>query len=176
MKRKIIELLIILFFLALQCTLGRFISLNGIAPNFLIILPVIFGFLNGSNEGIVVGFVSGLLFDVYSNNTIGFGALIFLFTGYLCGLFNQKYEESELFIPLCAIFAGDFMLNFLTYVFGFLLHNKLDIPFYLSRIIIPEAVYTVIVGLVLYPIFRPVNKLLDKRERKRVDILDERSI
>lgn len=176
MKRKLIELIIILFFLILQCTLGRLIALNGISPNFLIILPVVFGFLNGSNEGIYVGFFAGLLFDVYANNTIGFGALIFLFIGYLAGLFNQKYEDRELFIPLIAIFIGDFGLNFLIYVFNFLLHNKLDIPFYLSRIIIPEAVYTIIIGLLLYPVFRPVNKLLDKRERKRVDILDERSI
>ncbi len=176
MKRKIVEFILILFFLALQCTLGRHIALAGVAPNFLIIMPVIFGFLNGSNEGIVVGFVSGLLYDLYSGETVGLSALIFLYTGYLAGLFYQKYEERELFIPLCAIFIGDFAFNFIIYVLNFMLHNKLDIWFYLTHIIVPEAVYTVAVGLLMYPVLRPLNKLLDKRERKRVDITDERNI
>lgn len=176
MKRKIIELILILFFLALQCTLGRHIALAGISPNLLIILPVVFGFLNGCNEGIVVGFVSGLMYDLYFGSEIGVCALIFLYIGYLAGLFHQKYEEQELFIPLCAVFAGDFVFNIIIYVLKFMLYNKLDFWFYLTHIIAPEAVYTTVIGLLLYPVLRPINKLMYKRDRKLVDITDERNI
>ena len=51
MKRKIGELIIILLFYLFQVTLGRVISIAGIMPNLLIIMPVIFGYFNGKNEG-----------------------------------------------------------------------------------------------------------------------------
>ena len=51
MKRKIGELILIIFFYLLQVTLGRVIAIGGIKPNLLIILPVLFGFLHGKNEG-----------------------------------------------------------------------------------------------------------------------------
>lgn len=44
MKRKIGELIIILLFYLFQVTLGRVISIAGIMPNLLIIIPVIFGY------------------------------------------------------------------------------------------------------------------------------------
>ena len=59
MKRKIGELILIIFFYLLQVTLGRVIAIGGIKPNLLIILPVLFGFLHGKNEGMYVGFFLG---------------------------------------------------------------------------------------------------------------------
>ena len=50
MKRKICELLLIIVFYVLQCTAGRVLAIGGISPNFLIIIPVLFGFLNGKTE------------------------------------------------------------------------------------------------------------------------------
>ena len=65
MKRKIVEFLIIIFFYVLQVTLGRVIAIGGIKPDFLVILPVLFGFLNGRNEGMYVGFIAGIMYDLY---------------------------------------------------------------------------------------------------------------
>lgn len=176
MKRKFGEFIIIIIFLACQCTLGRAISLAGIGPNFLILIPVFFGYLNGKNEGIYTGFLAGLMYDLFSSDIVGFSALVFLYIGLLAGCFYQKYEESEMFIPLCTVFAGDFVFGFVAYVGNFLLHNKLDILFYMSRIVIPEAVYTVLAGLILYKLMIPVNRLLNKQERKRAGNFDERNI
>ena len=60
MKRKIVELIIIVILIAFQNSLGRVISLGGVMPNFMILLPVIFGYINGSKEGICTGFFAGL--------------------------------------------------------------------------------------------------------------------
>ena len=45
MKRKITELIIILFFYLMQVSVARVISIANISPNWLIILPVFFGFM-----------------------------------------------------------------------------------------------------------------------------------
>lgn len=47
MKRKISELILILFFYLMQVSLARVISIANISPNWLIILPVFFGFFAG---------------------------------------------------------------------------------------------------------------------------------
>ena len=72
MKRKIGEILLILFFYIIQVTLGRVISIGGIKPNLLMILPVLFGFLNGSKEGMFMGFFAGFMYDLFFSDLLGF--------------------------------------------------------------------------------------------------------
>ena len=140
MKRKAGELLIIILFYVLQITLGRAISIGGIMPNLLVILPVVFGYLNGKNEGMFVGFFAGLLYDLSASSLLGFSALVFVYIGYLAGIFYRRYEGSEMIIPLVIIFAGDFIFEFLSYVGNFLLHNRLNLIYFITRFIIPEMI------------------------------------
>ena len=96
MKRKIGELILIIFFYLLQVTLGRVIAIGGIKPNLLIILPVLFGFLHGKNEGMYVGFFAGFFYDLFFSGLFGFTSLVFVYIGYCSGIFYQKYEETEI--------------------------------------------------------------------------------
>lgn len=57
MKRKITELIIILFFYIMQVSAARVISIANISPNWLIIMPVFFGFFCGKNDGMFAGFL-----------------------------------------------------------------------------------------------------------------------
>ncbi len=150
MKRKVVELIIIFLFYILQITLGRVISIGGIKPNLLIILPVMFGFLNGRNEGMFVGFVSGCLFDLNASVLFGFSALVYTYIGYFAGMFSSDYDDSFNLLPIGILLAGDFIYGFLSYVGNFLLHNRLDVMFFLSRYIVPEMIYTVLIMLIIY--------------------------
>ena len=131
MKRKIGELILIIFFYLLQVTLGRVIAIGGIKPNLLIILPVLFGFLHGKNEGMYVGFFAGFFYDLFFSGLFGFTSLVFVYIGYCSGIFYQKYEETEMLIPLGLLLAGDFCFGFLSYVGNFLLHNRLNAMYYI---------------------------------------------
>jgi len=172
MKRKIGELILIVFLYLIQCTYGRYIKIGGITPNLLIIIPVLFGFLNGKSEGIYVGLVSGLLYDLLFNNIIGFSALIFMYIGYFAGCYYKKYEESEMLFPLLILFLANFGFEFIAYVGNFLLHNKLDILYYMTRIVIPEVVYTIFVTIILYKPLTYLNSKLESKDRRRVKNFD----
>ena len=65
MKRKVAEIILILLFYLIQVTFGNAIGIGGITPNLLIILPVLFGFFKGRNEGMLVGFLSGVMFVLF---------------------------------------------------------------------------------------------------------------
>lgn len=168
MKRKVGELILIIFFYLLQVTFGRAIAIASITPNFLIILPVLFGFLHGKNEGMFVGFFAGIMYDLYYTNIFGFSALVFVYVGYFAGVFYQKYEENEILIPLALLLIGDFSFGFLAYVGNFLLHNRLDAMFFISRYIMPEVVYTLLVTVILYKPIAFLNVKLESRSKRRM--------
>lgn len=176
MKRKICELLMILFFYILQVTFGRSLSIGGIKPNMLIIFPVIFGYLNGHNEGMLTGLFAGLLYDLYFSELFGFTALIYVYIGYIAGGFYQKFNENEILVPLAVLLTGDFCYGFLSYIGNFLLHNRLNVFYYISRFILPEIIYTLILTIVLYKPFVFINSKLNASDRSSRSVKKRRKI
>ena len=151
MKRKITELIIILFFYIMQVSAARVISIANISPNWLIIMPVFFGFFCGKNDG--------------------------MFAGFFSGFFYQKYEVREVLIPLALVITADFGYGFISYIGNFLLHNRLNVGFFMSRFILPEVVYTALVSLIIYhPVHYFCTITEPGRERKKKGKIDEGSI
>ena len=147
MKRKITELIIILFFYIMQVSAARVISIANISPNWLIVMPVFFGFFCGKNDGMFAGFFAGIMYDLFYSGLFGFTALIFIYIGYFSGFFYQKYEVREVLIPLALVITADFGYGFISYIGNFLLQNRLNVGFFMSRCILPEVVYTALVFL-----------------------------
>lgn len=160
MKKRVIEVLIIFVFYILQITLGRVISIGGIKPNLLIILPVMFGFLNGRNDGMFIGFISGCLYDFNASVLFGFSALVYVYIGYFAGMFAGDYEDNFNLLPIGILLGGDFVYGFLSYVGNFLLHNRLNFMFFVTRYIIPEVLYTVLVMVIVYRPLVAINRRL----------------
>lgn len=134
MKRKITELIIILFFYIMQVSAARVISIANISPNWLIIMPVFFGFFCGKNDGMFAGFFAGIMYDLFYSGLFGFTALIFIYIGYFSGFFYQKYEVREILIPLALVITADFGYGFISYIGNFLLHNRLNVGFFYVEI------------------------------------------
>ena len=177
MKRKFFELVLILVFYLLQVSVGRVIAVANIVPNFLIILPIVFGFLKGKNEGMFVGFFAGVMYDLYFSGLFGFTALCFVYAGYFAGFFYDKYEKYEILIPTCMVLVSDFVFEFFCYIGYFLLHNRLHVGFFITRIIIPEVVYTCLCTLILYKLLALINDKLDSvKSKKRGVNFDEGNI
>lgn len=93
MKRKVAEIILILLFYLIQVTFGDAIGIGGITPNLLIILPVLFGFFKGRNEGMLVGFLSGVMYDLFFSSLFGFSALVFVYIGYFREYFIKNMRR-----------------------------------------------------------------------------------
>ena len=142
MKRKITELIIILFFYIMQVSAARVISIANISPNWLIIMPVFFGFFCGKNDGMFAGFFAGIMYDLFYSGLFGFTALIFIYIGYFSGFFYQKYEVREVLIPLALVITADFGYGFISYIGNFLLQNRLNWIFYVTLYIAGGCLYS----------------------------------
>lgn len=166
MKRKIVTVCMILICFLLQCTVFKGLQLASVSPNLLIIVTSSFGFMRGKKEGMVVGFISGLLIDIMFNDLIGFYALIYTLLGYANGFFRKIFYDDDIKLPLTLIAASDFLYGHIVCIFMFIMRSRLDYFYYLKSIIIPELIYTVLITLILYQVILRINRSLETEEKR----------
>ena len=165
-KRFFITAVIIIAAYLLQCTVFSSLELAGIKPNLLIIITASFGFMRGSREGMLVGFVSGLLADIQFGDMIGFYALIYLLVGFINGLFQRLYFDEDIKLPLFLISISEFLYGIIVYFLTYLLRSDFNFLLYLNKIILPELIYTIVITLVLYPLILFINHKLEAEEKR----------
>lgn len=173
MKRTLVTALLILFCFLLQSSVFHAIDFGGIVPNLLIILTASFGFMNGRRTGMLIGFFSGLLMDllgssvtVLDRNILGFYALLYLYIGFANGAFRRIFYPEDMKLPLLLILGSDLVYNLTCYFFMFFMRGKLRFFFYLTHVILPEAVYTILLAILAYPLFLWIQKKLDGQEQR----------
>ncbi len=166
MKRKLIILLLIWVMFIFQSAVFSRLEFLAATPNLLLILTVSVGFMQGKTEGLMTGFVSGLLIDLFYGDLFGFYALLYLLSGYFSGRFSQIYFDEDVKIPLILVALSDIGCGFVIYVFRFLLRGRLDLTGYISAVILPEMVSTVLFTIVLYRLFYRINHSLLEKEKK----------
>lgn len=164
MRRFIIQLLIILICFLLQTSLFRYLDLADIVPNLLLIPTMSFGMMRGRKEGMLVGFFSGLLLDLFYGSIIGPYALLYMYLGYINGFFHRVYYMEDILLPMLMAGANDLVYNIIVYIFAYLLRNRLDISFYVIHVILPEMVYTMIMTLFIYKPLVRINRWLKQKE------------
>lgn len=165
MRRNIILFFVILSGFVLQTTLFQALSFGGISPNILIIITVSYGFMYGKKCGMIVGFICGLLMDIFYGSVLGFYALVYLYIGAANGVFHSIFYQEDIKLPLALILASDFVYSFTCYVLLYLLRGRFDFLFYLKHIIFPEIVYTIFVTVFIYPCILLLNTTMDDVER-----------
>ena len=91
MRRKIVLAVTILICFLLQSTIFQKLSFASISPNLLIVVTAAFGFMRGRKEGLFVGFFCGLLMDLFFGSVLGIYALLYMFIGYINGIFKKIF-------------------------------------------------------------------------------------
>ncbi|MDD7267641.1 MAG: rod shape-determining protein MreD [Lachnospiraceae bacterium] len=166
----VLGVMVILSFL-LQSSVLPYLAVGGITPNLLLVLTASFGLIRGKKTGLLVGFFSGVLVDIFFGPFYGFNALMLLITGYLCGHFHYIFYEEDIKLPMITIVAADFLYGVVQYMIAFFLRGRFDIWHFLWRIIIPEVIYTLLLTIIFYPFFLSISRYVDafiKRRENRI--------
>lgn len=161
MKRKIVITLIILISFLLQSTVFQTLSIGSISPNLMIIVVSSFGFMGGKKEGMAVGFFCGLLEDIFFGRLLGMHAMIYMYIGYANGYFNHIFYGDDIKLPISLISASELVYGLGTYLIMFLMRSRFAFPYYMTRIILPELFYTLIMTLVFYRLIFLLNRKLE---------------
>ncbi len=166
MKRGIISAIIIIVCFVLQSTVFRGIAFAGIVPNLLIVVTASYGFMRGSKTGLIIGFICGLLIDIFFGEAIGLYAMIYMYIGYLNGKFSGIFYPEDIKLPMVLILISDLLFGFFSYFLLFMMRGRFAFKFYFLNLILPEIVYTILVTLLLYPMILWVHNRLDAREKR----------
>ena len=165
-----LSVLVCIFFVIicflLQCTVFPSLAFGGIIPNLMIIVTASYGFMRGRKTGLLVGFFAGLLMDIFFSDILGFYALIYMYIGYLNGIFRKMFYPEDIKLPIALIVGSDFLCNIVIYILTFFLKGRFRFLYYLSNVIVPEMVYTIIVTCALYPLLLLIESLLERREKE----------
>lgn len=163
MKRRIVTILIILIGFLLQCTVFKTLSIGSISPNLMVIITSSFGFMTGKKEGLWVGFFCGLLEDIFYGRLLGMHAVIYMYIGYANGYFNHIFYGEDIKLPIFLISASELIYGLGNYVIMFMMRSRFAFPYYLTRIILPELLYTIVVTLLFYRLIYGVNRRLERQ-------------
>ena len=169
MRKRMLSVLfyLIMFFcFLLQCTLFKRLSFGGISPNLLLITTTSIGFMRGEKQGLWAGFVSGLFIDIFFGDVIGLYAMLYMYIGFLNGKFSRIFYPEDLKLPLALITLSDLSYGMVCYIVLFLLRGRLNFPYFFFHIILPETVYTIVIGIVLYPVLLTLYKRLNTDENR----------
>ncbi|GAI02568.1 unnamed protein product [marine sediment metagenome] len=148
---------IIVVALLIQLTLINSVTILGLKPDLLLIVVVVFSLLKGAKEGIISGFASGLLQDIFSTGLLGINALAKTVIGFFCGIIKEKifYEHILFIIPLIT-FIASFIQNILILLLLRAFGIEYGLAWSLKQIAFPEALYS---SLLSPFIFLVINKL-----------------
>lgn len=155
---------VVCFFL--QSTLLQKIAIGSISANLLVIFVVSVGLMRGSRTAMFTGFFIGLLNDLCFGPVVGLYAFLYMAIGYLCGFSCKIYYDNNSKVPVILVAIYDLIYNIGIFVFTFLLRGRIHFLFFLKRIIIPELIYTMVLTIIAYKIFRFINYRFMEYNRK----------
>ena len=166
MKRKIITACFIIVCFLLQSTVFSKLQFASVRPNLMIVLTSAFGFMRGRKTGMAAGFSCGLLMDVCWGSVLGFYTLILTVIGYLNGSFKRLFFDEDIKLPLGLIAGSELAYGLTVYVCLFMMRGDFHFGYYLTHVIMPELVYTILVTIVLYQVILHVNRKLEAEEQR----------
>lgn len=161
MKHYISMFLLLIICFLLQTTLFQYLKIANVLPNMVLVITAVSGLMYGRKMGIFIGVLCGLLLDLLYGSVIGISVLIYLFIGYGNGSANKIYFKEDYLIPLTAIMVSDLAYSLLYYICNFLLRGRLHFISYFMDIMMPEMIYTVLIGSVIFLFIKKLDSWID---------------
>jgi rod shape-determining protein MreD len=166
---KILARLVAIVVLGVLLQLSFFsqVAIFHVSPDLLPALVIAIGLLGGTMTGVVTGFSVGILLDCLLIEPLGGASLVLLATGYLAGLFRERYEIHSALVPplLCMV-----LTIFAEVGFGaieLMLGTDATVSSLIVRDILLKGVYAFVLG---WPIYLGLRRIL------RPALVDEQAV
>ncbi len=165
-QKKIVAFLVIIIAYLLQTTIFQHLQLANVVPHLLLVVVVSYAYLRGRTSGLCIGFICGLILDMHGGTVIGLYAFILMSIGFVVGFCQKFYFTNNLLLPVILITASDFVYGIYYYITEFLMRGRLHLGFYFLHVILPEMIYTGIVGILLYRLIVALEHLLTRKREE----------
>ena len=163
--------LIVLLAVLLQLSFFSKVHLLGVVPTILPAVVVVLGLLGGSMAGAVAGFSVGLLVDCLLVAPLGASSLVLLTTGYLAGLYRERYDLTSSLVPPLMCLGLTLFSEAAFAAVQLMLGVDAPVSALVLRDMVVKSIYAFFLGV---PIFLAVRRLLrpalvdEQRPRRRI--------
>lgn len=147
-----IYILLFIVSLILQLTLIPLLSIKSIIPNLLIIVSFALSMQKGKKWGVIGGFISGLLYDIFGTGMLGVSSLANSLAAFLAGYFGSDRLERSIGIVVLVFFLALFVHNILYFTI-LLIGSSGGFWATLFRQILPHTLYTLVFLMIFYLLF-----------------------
>jgi len=148
----------------LQTSLLPLISFHGISVNFMLLLTVSYAFLRGVRQGVLMGFLTGLMEDLASGTFLGMNTLSQMVIALACGRMSNGVFKEQFFLPvlssLVAAVANYFILATLMLLLGY----RFNLLAQMQHMLLPMLIYQLAFA---YPVHRLTYDLDQKFSAKK---------
>jgi len=155
MNKHVKFILTSIFLIVVQTTVIRYLSLEGIIPDLLLIMIVYISITEGQISGTLYGFGIGLLFDIITGGVIGISSLSKSIAGFISGYFFSE-NKIELTLGsyrflLILLFVSSIhnLIYFLIFVQG----SEISTLYAISNVGLTSALYTTTVSILMVLVF-----------------------
>lgn len=151
------RVVLVLLVFVIQATLAPRMSVFGIQPSLLRIALFLFAIRSGALPAVWMGFACGFLLDLYGQGRLGCFTLAWSVTTYLVGLLDEREIYTSILTRI-ALLGGYCILQDVlwAWVDDF---NLLRIAMFLLHNGLPSALYTMLIGAVLFTL-RPTRRFV----------------
>lgn len=135
-------LILLVASLLLQTSVLEVVSVAGVKPDLVMLIVVLNGFLLGPREGAFLGYIGGMVEDLFLGQYIGFNAISKMVAGYFAGAAGERLYKENILVATGVTFFSACAGLIVNYLLLFYLGLHVS-PFYaLLRMALPTALYT----------------------------------
>lgn len=149
MRYWVLTGILVLAFL-LQSVVSAYLAIQGITPNFLLVVVVSYGLLFGWPVGLGAGVLGGLLLDLTAGRFIGLHVLSLGVVGLAAGLTEERVFKDNLLLAPVSGLAGSIASQLIIWLCLWLYGWQVPLLPTLRTTIFPSALYDMILAIVIY--------------------------
>lgn len=135
-----------------QASLVPLVSIGAVQPDLVLIVIAAQAIAGGPTRGALSGFFGGLLQDLLAPGSVGVGALVKTVIGYSLGRVDRSLLGESPLLPVIMIGVMSLVSQSAYLGLLFLAGEPVIFSTYLPGVVLPSALYTTIVGFLLYPL------------------------
>lgn len=136
----------------LQVAVAPSIAVAGAQPNIALAYVLVVAIVRPDEAGNVMPFVLGLACDLAGNGPVGAEAFLFTLASFVAARAFMVLDNDTLFMPLAIFSVGTLAVELLYGILLMVLGLQVSLVDAFMYRMLPCTLYTIVVGLVLYPI------------------------
>jgi len=148
----------------LQSTLVSHFRIWGVFADLPLLVVVSWGVLRGPREGLIWGFVAGLMLDIFSGAPFGAATFGLMAVGLLSGLGKSAVFQSRIVLPMLAVLLATVIYDIIFLIVVWISGYPVAWLDSLFRLVLPSAVLNTVLTPVIIVIMAWLNARFGREE------------